>query len=255
MKKISAFLVALFVSVAMFTASPVQANHSWGNYHWQRSSNPFALQVGDNLTPEWDPFLATTIYDWSLSSVLDLVSVPGNTLPKQCKPSLGRVEVCNSKYGRNGWLGIAQIWTSGGHIVQGVTKLNDTYFIMAKYNTPAWKNLVTCQEVGHTLGLDHQDETFDNVPLGTCMDYSNNPVPNQHPNDHDYEELLAIYQHLDTVSGASVTGQNPAGFNQGSFENAKDWGRELKNNGYTARYEKDLGFGRKVHTFVIWSHE
>jgi hypothetical protein len=40
--------------------------------------------------------------------------------------------------------------------------VNDTYFNTPKYDTSAWRNLVMCQEVGHTLGLDHQDEDFDN---------------------------------------------------------------------------------------------
>jgi hypothetical protein len=39
-----------------------------------------------------------------------------------------------------------------------------------------------CQEVGHTFGLDHQDENFNNTNLGTCMDYTNDPSTNQHPN-------------------------------------------------------------------------
>jgi hypothetical protein len=46
-----------------------------------------------------------------------------------------------------------------------------------------------CQEVGHTLGLDHQDDVFDNPTLGTCMDYTSDPSTSQHPNRHDYEEL------------------------------------------------------------------
>src|SRR3989344_8585733 len=93
-----------------------------------------------------------------------------------CRATNGRVEVCNSKYGNNGWLGIAQIWVTGGeHITQGVVKLNDTYFNKSPYNTPAWRNLVMCQEVGHTLGLGHVDEIFNNTNLGTCMDYTNDP--------------------------------------------------------------------------------
>jgi predicted Zn-dependent protease len=59
---------------------------------------------------------------------------------------------------------------SGSHIVQGTTKVNDTYFNTATYNTRAWRQLVMCQEVGHTFGLDHQDETFNNPNLGSCMD-------------------------------------------------------------------------------------
>jgi hypothetical protein len=88
--------------------------------------------------------------------VLDLVAVAGvETLSarKKCSPVVGKIRVCNAAYGRNGWLGLAQIWLSSGHIVQGVTKMNDTYFALSKYNTPTWRNHVMCQEVGHTLGL------------------------------------------------------------------------------------------------------
>lgn len=102
--------------------------------------------------------------DWSKSTVLNTTVVAGSTNPKNCKGVSGRVEVCNSTYGNNGWLGIASISVTGGtHITQGTVKLNDTYFNTARYNTPAWRNLVTCQEVGHTFGLDHQDENFDNA--------------------------------------------------------------------------------------------
>src|SRR5688572_31754287 len=53
----------------------------------------------------------------------------------KCRPTAGRIEVCNAAYGNNGWLGIAQIWISGAHITQGTTKLNDTYFNTDTYNT------------------------------------------------------------------------------------------------------------------------
>ena len=46
---------------------------------------------------------------------------------------------------------------------------------MAQYNTPAYRRFVTCQELGHDFGLDHQDEVFDNPNLGSCMDYTNDP--------------------------------------------------------------------------------
>jgi hypothetical protein len=245
-RSIFAFLVAL-ISLLLISPSAL-ASHSWGNYHWARTTNPFTLKLGDNLTASWDPYLVTTSHDWSLSSVLDTAIVAGKSNPKNCRATSGQVEVCNSKYGNNGWLGIAQIWTNGDHIVQGVTKVNDTYFSTAKYNTVAWKNLVMCQEVGHNFGLDHQDEIFDNANLGTCMDYTNNPETNQHPNQHDYDELTLIYSHLDTVNTVS---QTTASIANGNFENRSDWGRELKNNGHVAKYERDLGFGRKLFTFVV----
>src|SRR3989344_3148996 len=186
-------------------ASVAYADHSWGNYHWARTANPFTLQLGDNVSSAWDGYLATTASDWSLSSVLDTVITPGKTKSRTCKATNGRVEVCSDKYGFNGWLGVAQIWVSGDHITKGTTKVNDTYFNTSTYNTPAWRNLVMCQEVGHTLGLDHQDENFDNANLGTCMDYTNNPSTNQHPNAHDYEQLDTIYAHLDSTTTLGST--------------------------------------------------
>ncbi|MEK7559298.1 MAG: hypothetical protein AAB521_03260 [Patescibacteria group bacterium] len=255
------FLITILLFIASI-ASTVQANHSWGGYHWARSNNPFTLKLGDNLSSSWDPYLGTTSSDWSVSSVLDTAIVLGGTSARRCRPTSGRVEVCNNKYGSNGWLGLAQIWVSGSHITQGVTKVNDTYFNRAQYNTPAWKNLVMCQEVGHTLGLDHQDEDFNNSPLGTCMDYTNDPTPNQHPNQHDYDELVAIYEHLDSFTTIkSGTQKLPLGspiaraILEGNFENRSEWGKELRNNRRVALYERDFGGGHKLFTFIIFAQE
>jgi hypothetical protein len=187
-------LGTLAVALAL-TASVASADHSWNGYHWARTANPFTLKLVDSVTSNWDSYLGTTAADWSVSTVLDTSIVAGsdsNGTRKSCKAVLGQVRVCNSAYGFNGWLGLAQIWIySDGHIAQGITKLNDSYFNTATYNTPAWRNLVSCQEVGHNLGLDHQDEIFDNPNLGTCMDYTSDPSTNQHPNQHDYDQLVA----------------------------------------------------------------
>ena len=202
-------ICGLVLSMFVMFAVPAEANHSWGGYHWARTSNPFNLALGNNVTSQWTTALNTAATDWSTSTVLDATVVAGtSTNPKRCSPPNGRVEVCNAKYGNNGWLGVAGIYLSSGHITAGYVKLNDTYFSTARYNTPAWRALVTCQEIGHTLGLDHQDENFSNANLDTCMDYTNNPESNQHPNQHDYDELVAIYNHFDggtTVGSFSST--------------------------------------------------
>jgi hypothetical protein len=161
--------------------------------------------------------------------------------------------VCNARYGNTGWLGVAGISITGGtHITKGYVKVNDFYFDTATYNTPAWRNLVMCQEVGHTLGLDHQDEDFDNANLGTCMDYTSNPGTNQHPNQHDYDELEAIYAHLDsttTVGAASAAApavHGPA---------ASGFGRLVASsrNGKFQTFVRDFGGGRLEVSFVIWA--
>lgn len=251
MKKI---IISGAVLSLVLAAGFAYASHSWGSYHWARSSNPFTLKLGDNVSGVWDSHLATASSDWSLSGVLDTAVVAGVANPKNCRAAAGRVEVCDSKYGRNGWLGIASIWASGDHITQGTVKMNDTYFNTTQYNTPAWRNLVMCQEIGHTFGLDHQDEDFNNPPLGTCMDYSNNPTLNQHPNQHDYDMLETIYAHLDTVTTLS---QNPAQSANQEIDHADrgTWGKVVRvsSDKKAALYERNLGNGNKVFTFVIWA--
>jgi len=247
--------------------SVASATHSWNGFHWGRTANPFTLELGDNVSAAWDGYLGTTASDWSVSGVLDTVVRSGNTKPGVCKPTNGRVEVCNSTYGRNGWLGVAQVWVSGVHIVQGAVKVNDTYFNTSTYNTPAWRNLVMCQEVGHTLGLDHQDEIFDNANLGTCMDYTNDPSTNQHPNQHDYDELGVIYAHVDSVTTVLASGLSRSA-NRGNAGSAPEyvgqdidlsdpsaWGRAVRQDarGNNSLYTRDLGNGTQLSTFVVWA--
>lgn len=275
--RFSLYFVLCLMLVAIL---PLQAHatHAWGNYHWARNANPLALDLGDNVSGVWDSdgHLTTASSDWSASSVLDTTIVTGGTTSRKCRPTSGRIEVCNDSYGNNGWLGIAQIWASGDHITQGVTKLNDFYFSRAPYNTSAWRQMVICQEVGHTFGLDHQDETFDNPNLGTCMDYTsdpdgtiNNQKSNVHPDQHDYDELGIIYQHLDGSSsgGGGNSGNCPGrkkNCNNGNmppamadidFDTPAQWGRLVasSNNGRTEVYELDFGHGYKVITHVIWA--
>jgi hypothetical protein len=247
-----AILLALGLALALVLPAAVTASHSWGGYHWARTSNPFTVKLGDNVTSAWDSYLTTTSADWSVSSVLDTAVVAGSAVKKLCSATAGTVQVCNSRYGNNGWLGVASIWVSGSHITKATVKLNDTYYSTATYNKPAWRNLVMCQEVGHTFGLDHQDENFNNANLGTCMDYTSDPSTNQHPNAHDYEELELIYGHLDsttTVSSAPAAAAAAAG-------NADEaWGALVKvtNSGHGAWYVRDFGAGNLLLTHVLWA--
>src|SRR6266540_1791449 len=54
-----------------------RANHSWGGYHWARTSNPFTVKLGDNVSSTWDSALSTASSDWSKSTVLDTTVVAG----------------------------------------------------------------------------------------------------------------------------------------------------------------------------------
>ncbi len=262
MKRLLSVLLVL-LGLAAFPGL-IYADHSWGAYHWARTGGSFTLKLGDNVSSAWDPYLIEASNDWSASSVLNTVIDTGLTTPKRCRPSSGRVEVCATTYGKNGWLGLASIWASGSHITQGTAKMNDSYFNTAPYNTPAWRRLVMCQEIAHTFGLDHQDENFSNLNFGSCMDYTSNPVgppSNEHPNQHDYDQLVTIYGgHTDTTTTATQTsaqGAMPPAMSDIDFEGPGQWGKLLRstNRGRTEVYELDFGGGHKVFTFVIWADE
>jgi hypothetical protein len=210
-------LAAAAAIVAGASASAALANHSWGGYHWARTSNPFTVKLGNNVSGLWGGMLQTASSDWSKSTVLDASVVAGGTRPKPCKATAGRVEVCSASYGNTGWLGVAQIWITGGtHITQGTVKNNDYYFGSStyRYNNTAEMQHVICQEVGHTFGLDHQSET--GASLNTCMDYYHNTsasdTKSTHPNQHDYDELGIIYNHRDSFTTIGATSKVvPAG--------------------------------------------
>jgi len=265
MKRLSLgiFLVVALAGVVLASTSIAEANHSWNGYHWARTSNPFTLKLGDNVSTAWDSYLGQASSDWSQSTVLDTSIVPGQGKSGSlCRPTNGRVEVCNASYGPTGWLGIAQIWPdAAAHITQARVAVNDYYFKQTTYNTPAWKTYVMCQEVGHTFGLGHTDENQSNPNQGTCMDYTNDPARNDgfgnnlQPNAHDYAELGIIYAHLDSTT---TVGAPPPSGARGNFDEPSEWGKLVSGRarsgaGSVAVYERDLGGGSKVVTFVIWA--
>ena len=269
-KKLSAG--ALITLALALSAAPASANHSWNGYHWAQASTASGsrvhLDVGTNLTntgvTNWPAIFNGTVsgiahnvlYSWdrlddrSLIApsrqfpnatnnvdTLDLTAVPGANLTsqKRCKAVSGRVEVCNARYGRNGWLGLAQIWLSGGHIVKGTTKVNDSYLDSSSY-TNIGRQSVLCQEIGHDWGLDHQDES--GADFDTCMDYSD-AFDNPFPNGHDSWQLDQIYHsHDDASSGAAATATN------GRSGTTRRVGRD--------EYVTDLGNGARLVTHVTW---
>ena len=263
--KLPGSLVALLALIAI-AAIPARANHAWNGYHWSRPANPFTVTLANNLTSNWTSYLTQGASDWSLTSgacnnpnnPVRCAVVAGSGSPKACRPANGQVKVCNTTYGNNGWLGLATIWVSGNHITKGSVKVNDTYFDTPTYNTPAWRQAVMSQEIGHTFGLAHQDENFNNPDLldacgrGSCMDYSADPTNNTTPNQHDYDQLVTIYSHLDA---AALALEPPVPADEGvDLEDPSSWGQVMRfANGRPILFERDLGGGHKIVTFVIWA--
>ncbi|MEJ7848293.1 MAG: hypothetical protein WKF92_09415 [Pyrinomonadaceae bacterium] len=240
---------------ALFFAGNVSASHSWNNYHWARTSNPFYLKVVDSNTTDWDSELDSAMFDWSGSSVLDMIngtSDDTSRIRKRCPMVSGQVRSCNASYGFNGWLGLASINISGSHITQGSSKMNDSYFNGGGYNATNRRH-VMCQEIGHTLGLGHTSE--DGSDQNTCMDYSND-LGNPSPNQHDYDQLSTTYSHLDatTTVGFSAFVVNEFGDDPDAEHN---WGRLVSQsaNGRSSYYERDNMNGTKKATHVFWTQE
>ncbi|MDQ3669347.1 MAG: hypothetical protein M3377_03555, partial [Actinomycetota bacterium] len=97
-------LFSAAAAVAATLAAPALAGHSWGNYHWARTSNPFSVPLGDNVTntaySNWDGALGEASVDWTASSVLDSPVTAGQAgNPKRCGAVNARIEVCNARYG------------------------------------------------------------------------------------------------------------------------------------------------------------
>jgi len=59
MRRILAILAAATLAVLVLPGN-ASANHSWIGYHRARTSNPFTLQLGDNVDSKWDTYLATS---------------------------------------------------------------------------------------------------------------------------------------------------------------------------------------------------
>ena len=269
-----AVLRAALLSCAALMTGPAIANHSWGSYHWARTSNPLKLDVMRAVASKWDASVSTSISDWDQSNVLTLTGKTASGVnSKRCTAISGKILVCNAAYGQRGWLGIATIWANGNHITQATTKLNDSYHDLAPYNSPAWRALVACQEVGHDFGLAHQNEQFDPPNLGSCMDYTNDPdgggaygPSNEHPNQHDYDQLQTIYSHTDTTNtsatqttnfGLRVPGQAPVappGLNNEAGDSPAEWGKAIHTDslGRPDVFLQDQGGGRRKITHVFW---
>lgn len=266
--------------VAALAAVPAVANHSWGTYHWATTNSVVAVRINYALTSQWTKYLTDANSQWDQSGNLALgTPVPVSVSRKKCTPIAGQILVCNDAYGQRGWLGIASIWTdSKGHISQGTTKLNDTYYALAQYNTPAWRAMVMCQEIGHDFGLGHVNEVFTDPNTGSCMDYTNDPtgtkgtngtLANIAPNEHDYEQLATVYSHTDgytTATASSATNfgirtfgkpQPAAPVEDEAGDSPAEWGTAVHfdGKGRPDVFRQDLpGGGRKI-THVFWALE
>ena len=270
-KKLQRLTTAASIGLAFAAVSTVAlATHSWNGYHWARSTPQFTLKLGNNLTTaDWRAHLAQTSSDWNSGNSAVLTAIVRGSTSKRCSMVAGTTQVCNGTYGNNGWLGLASINVTGGvHITQGSAKMNDTYFNSATYNNPNEREHVMCQEVAHTFGLDHQ--STNGSSQNSCMDYFSNTGANAGstlsttPNQHDFDELNALYAHLDgnattnaIAAEVEAMSQGPSSANRDVGDDPNSWGQLVKQSthGRSSTYERANGDGSKNITHVFWTIE
>jgi len=186
------------------------------------SGEPLRLKIANALTSDWDEYFTMAIEDWEgaarVDGDADVLSLQTERLEADpaCTPIEGVMKVCNNDYGATGWEGINECLIMGDFIISSVAKMNEYYLHPDKFMGLLQGSTATiqdkrrytmCHEIGHGFGLSHQDETFSNADLNTCMDYSSRPQNNLRPNPADYQALNRLYG--DGEGGAPEEETNP----------------------------------------------
>lgn len=195
---------ALLLTLSAVAALPAaaHADHAWyvngQPAHWASTVEPAQIDLGENLDdPVWKSMSHIPAFVWSLSP--STTGGLGLSPVLRANPSAGglvsnEVEMYDGLYGRNGWLGQATISVDAqGHITDGTVQLNRSYTL-----SQSEKHAAINHEVGHTLGLDHEDGTV----MCAVLCGIENPV------SHDYEVLNDVNAHVDPYS--TTVGEVPA---------------------------------------------
>ncbi len=146
------WLAGFFVAAFTLTLGGIlYAGNQWWCWHWgDKSVTSTVGSVGGGTTElqnHWQTVLQGEIDDWGGTCM---------TLPEGSTGAEIRVDA--GFYGTNGWLGIARLleYDAGACLILKAEALQHrSYLDGGSYDDIDDKH-VGCQEIGHTLGLDHR---------------------------------------------------------------------------------------------------
>ncbi|HLG14066.1 MAG TPA: hypothetical protein VJH03_05980 [Blastocatellia bacterium] len=184
------FPVAVMFAVGLVVGTSfVYASHAWRcrgkiAYHWASRTVGFASPVEEtaNNSVARNPQDYVSAFNGSTSS--QVWDSPNTVINLVSGTSL---RLYYDSYGLNGWLGLATIFPSNCVIGNASSKLNDSYLRDTARYSQTNVDHVSCQEVGHTFGLNHNRNAND-----TCMNDTVLTAGN-HINQHDKDQLATIY--------------------------------------------------------------
>ncbi len=163
---LGSLFIASFVAT---TATVVFAAHQWSCWHWNHGN----IKITNAATGYWNTIIGDEFNDWDVGTCVSFGS--GTEITGD-----------SGFYGNTGWLGIARLLTvdSGACLILSAEALlNQTYLDGGTYPETADRH-VTCQEIGHTLGLGHDRGQT------TCM--NDQVLTNPFFRQHDVDLIASI---------------------------------------------------------------
>jgi len=210
---------------------------------WETNNGKLELVVENALDDHWTPYLNEYVTKWdngkpdSLSLTISRVMVD-----KACKPSFGKLKVCNGDYGKTTWEGLNLSLVQEGFIRWSTSRMND-YFLSS--GSEATKLYTMCHELGHGFGLSHSDEDYYNRNRGDCMDYTHQPEGNLSTGRSNHQTLKRVYGY----NSSKKHSQNPtAGIPQHIIDKYFDIEEQVQHSeeGDVGHWIEDLGEGYHI---------
>jgi hypothetical protein len=157
-------VLALLAGVLVIDPGPVEA-HNWDGWHWNRGGSKVDMYVWDQTGGCANGSNATN------NALYDIYYNP-HPIYIYCVNTHTDISLWEANEPNANFCGLAEVW---GNYTNQAGQLHITH-AHARTNTACgtstnWKQGVHCQEVGHTLGLDHSD-------TGDCMGISYFPGSN-----------------------------------------------------------------------------